>query len=288
MLTGLRFDRSTLLFYTFIMQQTVITKTADKPGKTIAIFGGIHGNEKIGVLLIDQLIQSFAPASGTVHFVYGNPRAIEQNLRFTETNLNRNLIKTQNPISYEEKRAQELMELLDGCDALLDLHAYNEEDMQVPVFAICEKPAFPVMQQLPIPTVLSGFNDVQKGSTNGYMENSNKVAVVLELGSVLHPERHMDLAKECVMNFLQYFGITENGTVDHTQPTFLEVASVHRRNSKLFNFTKQYASFDIVKKGEVIAHDGALQLQAARNATILFPRPDAAIGAESFWLLDTK
>jgi len=269
------------------MKQTIITKTAVKPGKTIAVFGGIHGNEKIGVMLIDKLIQSFEPSSGTVHFVYGNPRAIEQNVRCTETNLNRNFIKTQNPISYEEQRAQELMELLDGCDALLDIHAYNEPDMQLPTFAICEKKSYPVARKLPIPTVISGFNDIQKGSANGYMENYNKYAVVLELGSVANSERYLDLAEESAIHFLHHFDVTKREVVSSSkQQTFFAVTSVYRRNNTVFNFQKEYVSFDAVEKGEVIANDGALALQTARDAKILFPRHDASVGSESFWVLE--
>lgn len=288
MLTGQPWpvNSSFLFLNTLAMKQTIITKTAMKPGKTIAIFGGVHGNEKIGVMLIDKLIKSFEPHNGTVHFVYGNPRAIEQNMRFTETNLNRNFIKIQNPISYEEQRAQELMELLDTCDGLLDLHSYNEPDMQIPTFAICEKGSFPAVKQLPITSVLSGFNDVQKGSSNGYMEEHNKVGIVIELGSIMNPERYMDTAQACVMNFLQHFGVIKKDITDGQEQTFLEVANVHRRKNEAFKFKKKYVSFDTVKSGEVIATDGPLNLQAMSNGKILFPRYDSPIGAESFWILE--
>lgn len=269
------------------MKNTIITKTATKPGKTVAIFGGVHGNEKIGVTLLTALQQSLVPSRGTIHLVYGNPRAIEQNVRFTETNLNRNFIREQQPTSYEAQRAQELMDLLDNCDALLDLHAYNEPDMQVPAFAICEAPAFAAVATLPVEVVLSGFTAIQRGGSNGYMEEQGKVGVVLELGSTQNPDRHAALAHACVQNFLQYFGVLPGALADVQTQEYLRVASVHRRNSETFAFAKDYASFDAVTTGEVIATDGALQLHAAQTGRLLFPRPNAPVGAEAFWFLES-
>ncbi|MDF1682786.1 MAG: succinylglutamate desuccinylase/aspartoacylase family protein [Patescibacteria group bacterium] len=54
--------------------------------------------------------------------MYANLEAIKQNVRFTEKNMNRCFLKEQNGNIYEEKRAKEIMEILDKSDYLLDIH----------------------------------------------------------------------------------------------------------------------------------------------------------------------
>jgi succinylglutamate desuccinylase len=267
------------------MKQTIFTKKGKKPGKTVAVFAGVHGNETVGITVLQHLVDTFEPDAGTLHLVLGNPRAIEAGVRFTETNLNRNFIKNNSPESYEAKRAQELMSLLDECDGLLDIHAYNEPDMQIPCFAICEESSFVAAQQLPVTAVLSGFDAMQKGGSHGYMANQEKIGIVVELGSVKNPERYTVVAETCVMNFLQYFNMTPCKQKQTYTQIFLEVAAVHHRSSKDFSLADIYASFDKVSQNQVLANEGGNTVLSPTEGRILFPRPKATKGSEAFWIL---
>jgi succinylglutamate desuccinylase len=62
-------------------KRTIIIKKAKKPGKTLAIFAGIHGNESVGVRAFDTLLPKLTIEAGTVYFVYGNPKAIKQGVQ---------------------------------------------------------------------------------------------------------------------------------------------------------------------------------------------------------------
>lgn len=267
------------------MKKTIITKRSKQPGKKVAIVAGVHGNETVGCLLLDLIIEKVVPRKGTIHFIYGNPKGIEQNVRFTETNLNRNFHRDNNNASYEEKRAHELMNIFDECDAVLDLHAYNEPDLNPATFAICEPLAFSVVRALPVPVVLSGFNEIQKGSTNGYMEEREKIGIVLELGSVNNPGKYLGLAQTCLLNFLSYFDLIDSvGLLNHDQEYF-KVAAVYRKNNEYFRFSKKYSSFDAVNTAEIVATDGLCEIAITEKSSILFPRENTQIGGESFWLL---
>ena len=119
------------------LSKGVFIKKGKKPGKTVAIFGGIHGNEKVGVKMIDILRKNLQVEAGTVYLVYGNPEAIKQNKRFIKKNLNRCFKKDNQGKTVEDKRARELMKILDKCDALLDLHSFTNPEGER--FVVCEK-----------------------------------------------------------------------------------------------------------------------------------------------------
>ncbi len=74
--------------YTLVME-TIIKKTSENPGKIIAIFCGVHGNERAGIIAAEKALQELVITAGTVYFVFANPRAIEIGKRFVEKNLNR-------------------------------------------------------------------------------------------------------------------------------------------------------------------------------------------------------
>lgn len=90
----------------------------------IAIVGGTHGNEPVGIEVVKALKSQ--PLETSLHefktFI-GNPKAYELKKRFVDSDLNRAFGKNGEPKGYEKKRRQELEKELDGkFDLILDLH----------------------------------------------------------------------------------------------------------------------------------------------------------------------
>lgn len=84
----------------------------------ILVLGGMHGNELLGVKLVESLQET--PIKN-VDVCIANPRAVKQNTRYTETDLNRSF-GVQTTSSYEIDRAKELSELTKQYDVVLDFH----------------------------------------------------------------------------------------------------------------------------------------------------------------------
>lgn len=91
----------------------VIKLEAPKEGPTSIILAAVHGNEKAGLKALKQILPDLDLDKGEVFFGCGNPKAAEENKRYTEANLNRLFIsrdslseKQKN--SYEFKRANYL------------------------------------------------------------------------------------------------------------------------------------------------------------------------------------
>jgi len=250
----------------------------------LAIFGGIHGDEPVGLVVLKHLRESLKLNSGTVYLVEGNPRAIEKNVRQTERNLNRCFLDASHlGTTYEEKRAVKLMELLSSCDALLDLHSYTENHGNGTPFAIADSGALEVANELDIEIVVSGTEKIADGGTNDYMSKQGKVGICVELGAKDRPDDFIELGIDTTFRFLQYFGVVkyQNSKLSKVQKK-LRVSHAHFRQSKDFSFVEKFKSFDFVAAGKQICIDGGKTISAMEDMHILFPNGGTPIGAECF------
>jgi succinylglutamate desuccinylase len=271
-----------------IKNESIIKIDSGNPGVKVAIFGGIHGNEKAGIETIKYLKENLKLRNGIVYLVFGNPMAIKQNARYTEKNLNRCFLKSViNGNSYEEKRAIELMNLLDKCDALLDLHAYNEPYKEAIPFTICEENCFNIASKFDLEYVLTNIDDIEKGGTDAYMNNNRKIGICVELGAIEKYNKFIPLGIKTAYQFLQYFGMVDKKyPYDKRKQKFLKSSDIYKKQTNDFKFTKKYCTFDKISKNELICIDGNNNIYYPKNKYILFPRENYDIGIEAFILAE--
>jgi succinylglutamate desuccinylase len=263
----------------------IITLQGTLPGKRVAIFCGVHGNERAGVMTVDYLKKNLVLTKGEVVLVYANPPAIENNVRQINQNLNRSFFKKTSFLNYEDEVASELMQLLDTCEALLDLHSYRELLGEGVPFLICSPDCFDLASKFDFGIVASGFDAIEKGSTDGYMLNTNKIGVCAELGATETPEKFTELGIKTSYQFLQHFDLIEQEyPFDSVKQSFIEAGYIYKKASDEFEFSKKFKTFDLVSEGETIATDGEKELSAPFNGRILFPQSTSPIGVEAYIL----
>ncbi len=85
----------------------------------ILIIGGMHGNETLGIELVESLLRK--PIEG-IDSVIANEQAVSADIRFTGQDLNRSFPGDANSKVLEERRAAELMEMSQRYDLILDFH----------------------------------------------------------------------------------------------------------------------------------------------------------------------
>lgn len=261
----------------------ITTYSSNQPGPTVAIFAGVHGDEPVGLLVQETLKKTLKLEAGTLHLVKANPRAIKQATRYTEKNLNRSFIKKATYETYEEKCAEQLMDLLDTCDALLDLHAYTCTLEDAIPFAITELNAAEFIASCPIPYVISNIDSIEKGGSDGYMSNQGKVGICIELGAKNKPEQFVDLGLEITERFLSYFGLIAKTFPETTsRQTIMRAADIYFRANEDFSLAKPYKTFDLVEQGELIATDGGKPVVAKTDCYLLFPSTKNPVGVEAF------
>ncbi len=256
------------------------------PGKTTVILASVHGNEPCGRNAFEALLGDLVIENGTVIFEIGNPRAVEQNTRFAEINLNRmfrsdNTISEQEKNTYEYQRAQELKKLFDGADALLDIHSsFNKKSKR---FIICEPNGFAIASQLPFDLRCTGFDEYEPGGTDGYMNSHNKIGICVECGQHEDPLA-IEVAEDTIKSFLIAMGHTSGNTSIQNQKT-ITIFDLYKNKSNMFRLTREFEDFENLPAGTSIGFDGELEIKTPSECSILFAHNIVdKIGQECFLL----
>lgn len=268
--------------------QEVIEILGKRTGPSSVIFAGVHGNEVCGVELFNKILPQIEIDAGRVVFVYANPRAIEANVRFTEANLNRmfkpdNMLSDKERGSYEYARAQFLKPYLHQADALLDIHASTVKDSRP--FVICEPISHSIVQYLPFDTVISGFDTLEPGGTDYYMNSLGKPGICIECGYFRDP-KSTQAAELGAIAFLKALGHLPNDLEPQAQ-THMKMYQAYLTKTDKFTLCREFANFEVLPANTEIGTDGNELLSTERESFILFAHDRDIIGAEAFLLGET-
>lgn len=248
---------------------TITGKNPGKnPGKTLAVFCGVHGNERVGIEAVEQLVREIEILNGTVYFVYANPRAIEQNVRSTEKNLNRAFVAGNAGTAYEDARARELMGLLDTVDALLDVHASNTPEATP--FVIYGAPAEPFVPYLDFDIVSTGWDDVEPGATEGYLLRQGKPGICIECGYINDGGKYGTLAQDSIRAFLTFYGAIAGDLGPARKQRRFHAYKALIKEDESFEYYKQYADFESLPAGTCFARDAQKEYCVDEDSAIVF------------------
>ncbi len=262
----------------------VIEKKGNLPGKKIVITAGIHGNEVCGIEAFDELIPSIIIEKGNVFFVYGNLKAIKENKRFIEKNLNRCFLVPQPENienSLEGKTAKEIMTILDKCEALLDIHASNSPD-SIP-FIICEPNNFQTVESLSFKKVVSGFDKFEPGSTEHYMNLKSKQGIGIECGYI-KDKSGKELAKEAIIDFL-IINKAISGKIKKIKKEYYKIIELYKNKKEAFVKSKEFNDFEELKSKTLIGKEGEVSIYRNKGFT-LFVRDRYNINEECFLIAE--
>jgi succinylglutamate desuccinylase len=84
-----------------------------------------HGNEEFSVPVLQELEKKYPKAKFNYDWIIGNIRALEQKVRFIDTDMNRIAPGNPNSSLYEERRAFEIVEFSKDYDCVIDIHGSN-------------------------------------------------------------------------------------------------------------------------------------------------------------------
>lgn len=264
------------------MYEDIIDLFGKKTGPTTIILVGVHGNERCGIDVIKELLPSLKIQKGRVLIAYGNPKAIQENVRYIETNLNRlfkpeKILSDKERKSYEFSRVQFLKKYLDQADYLLDVHASLTPDSQR--FVICEENAKDIIKYLPVSLVVSGFDKVEPGGTDYYLNQRGKIGICIECG-YFNDTSSKKITKESVISFLTACGNITGTTKEYSQ-TKIAIRGLYSTKNN-FVLARQFKDFEKIKTGEIIGKDGAEEIKMPINGIILFARNRNTSDEEAF------
>lgn len=264
----------------------IIKRTSNKAGPTLAIFAGTHGNERAGVYALEKLLPTLQPTQGTLYLAFANPPAIAANVRMVTKNMNRCFLVGSQGSTYEDKRARELMRVLDKCDALLDLHMFYDSGEP---FAICEDNALPIAQLFDVSIISTNWNQIEPGAADGYMYDQGKIGICVECGPIPEAEEYVDFAATTIFQFLQYFDMSPSEVQNSKSSKRHIVAkkAVHKKSST-FQLQPGLKNFQNLQEHQLIAVDESEQYYAQKNECIIFPHYGARVKEEAYILGEEK
>jgi succinylglutamate desuccinylase len=261
------------------------------PGPKSIIFAGVHGDEICGVKAFQKVLSDLVINKGSAVFVIANPEAIEKNVRFTEFNLNRSFKEVSEYTNaeketYEYKRAQVLKQYLDDADVLLDIHASFTPESEP--FVICERNADAITEYFPVifKKIVYGFDAIEPGGTDFYMNRVGKIGICAECGYLLDPNA-VDLAVEVIMSFLRAREHVNNEgaqKISDTSRDYIQMTELYHTKTDFFILTRPFADFEEIKAGELIAIDGDEKIFGKKDCSILFAHEQNEKGTEGFLL----
>ena len=274
-----------------------ITFDSGVSGPHLLVLGAIHGNEVAGPNAIFKIIDAIQTyqihlKSGRLTFVpICNMQACQKDIRQIDENLNRVIRIHDNPSSYEQHLANEIVPLIKQCDVLLDLHSTHSKG-DVP-FAFCDYPTSEnkaLIEAINVQYVLLGWPEIYAGktqisdySTERCAHDYQKTGITLECG--YHKEEDAtDVAYAAIINTLIHLGMID-GTIAKMPPkTSIRLTDYIVKN-KSGHLCRTYKHLDEVIQGQKIAeYDDGEVLYAPYDGYILLPNANAEIGAEWYYL----
>ena len=255
-------------------------------GETSMVLVGIHGDERCGIEAIQKLLPQLQITKGVVYIGYGNPRAIKNNVRFTEANLNRmfkddTVLSSAEKASYEYARAQYIKTFMEKADVLLDIHASFTPETKP--FIICEPNAYDLAAQLQFNCVVSGFDTLEPGSTEYHMNQNGKVGIGVECGYLGDPKATLK-AEETILGFLSARGHIPSWLLSKNDQRYVHMHTLYVTKTNSFTLSRPFADFEDISKGMLIGIDGERNVYAEKDSVILFARHRQSKGEEAFLL----
>jgi succinylglutamate desuccinylase len=285
-----------------------------RPGPTLLILGGIHGNETAGVLAAERVLQRLqgrsADMRGEIVLLRGNTRALQRRVRYLDADLNRQWTPDNARISEsgncghpEMSERQEQGELLvalreavsraRGDVYFVDLHTTSApgkpfatvgDTLRNRRFAL----NFPV-------TIVLGLEEQIDGTLLEYLNNLGAITMGFEGGqheaitSVDHHEAVIWNATVATGNFRR----EDLAELDHWRSLLKSagggrrVVEVRHRQAIVpedgFRMEPGFRNFQPVRRGQVLAGDRAGEITARETGLILLPLYQK-LGDDGFFL----
>lgn len=201
----------------------------------LAIVGGSHGNELIGVYLVKKFQKNpglITRNSFQSFSLLGNPQAIQSRTRYIDKDLNRcftgNTSLNDEDSSYEEIRAQEIQQILqlkqqDSVDAIIDIHT-TTANMGLSLILGNSHPLL-----LNLAAHLTAINPLvkiyshQQPRNSGFLRSVCQFGLAIEVGAVAQSILDAELfqqTEQLVYDVLDYFEQYNQGKINPVNNTF--------------------------------------------------------------------
>ena len=240
------------------------------PWNSTTIMVWVHGDERAWIEALNELIDNLTVCKWKVYFIYANLKAIEKNVRYTEKNLNRCFLQWITWNKYEEKRAIEIMNILDNSDYLLDIH--NTESLNSSIEMLITNNT-EYVKYFNFDKVITNIDNISKWWSDWYMDNIWKKWFCIECWSLYFWDREKckNLAKDSIINFLKMtWNVYWDAIIYDKFQHIIKMYNLYITKTDNFKLSKHYKDFDKIDKWELIAIDGEEKIISDRDSIVIF------------------
>lgn len=291
-----------------VIDRVIGTYGTTNSGPVFFVIGGMHGNEASGVeaahIVLNQLRSNAVHLRGELHCLAGNVQALQTNVRFVDTDLNRmwadDFVDNQIEAA-ENKERQEIVEYVHSVvDAnfshvwALDLHTTSGDTS--PFVTIDDALPNRAFAQCAGAPIILGIEEHVHGSILEYFNERGATVMGFEGGQHVSQEsvrNHVQVIYSalCYANFTSYRELHEAG-IDCVEPVFPAKGQyfeiIHRHaidpNQESFVMNEGFQSFQPVRKGQLVASNAGQNVEIERTGFLLMPLYQK-LGSEGYFLI---
>lgn len=284
--------------------------TSGLEGPLLFVTGGVHGNEPSGVQALQKVFAELEKTKpeikGTIVGVSGNQKALNENKRYLDEDLNRTWTKEN--IESGKKESHEQKEMWQIISVLED---FPEKDFTKRYFLDCHTTSSPSLPYISVqevhdndawahrfPTyIVRGFSDMVYGCIDHYLSRTGLTGFVLEAGQHTDEksvENHegviwLALKEACDLDLEKISTYPEcvNRFAKKNAPDQKTFELVHRHgleDGDEFKMQPGYENFQKIKKGEVLAIQNGKEVKSEWDARIFMPLYQAQ-GNDGFFVV---
>lgn len=285
------------------------------PGPVLICVAGVHGNEPAGVHAVRRVLAALADRrtamTGSFVAFAGNVAALERGCRFVDRDLNRAWTSKRleqlraaalGTGSAEDREQVELLEAIEdvlststGAVYALDLHTTSGPGGIFSAFTD-SMPHRDFAQRFPIPMIF-GLEELVDGTLINLLSDHGLIAVTVETGQHDEPAA-VDRAEAAIWIALVAAGLLPERLVPEATegrkllqrdsehlPRALEMRyRRHVESGDAFVMAAGYENFQVVREGEVVAHDVRGAVAVTESGRMLMPLYQAQ-GEDGFFLV---
>ncbi|WP_181691658.1 succinylglutamate desuccinylase/aspartoacylase family protein [Natronomonas sp. LN261] len=188
---------------------------------TVAVVGGIHGDEPAGERIVDRLADTLsapeaAGGDGTVRLIVANEPALAAGTRYTDTDLNRAFPGDADSDDYERALAVRLADAIAEADAVLAIHTSHSAPPPFAIYSHLTESVRRTVTGMPIDYVLDSSG--LRGTT---LDSAVENTVSVEAGRQGSQEA-VEFGYEAALAFLRAHGALADEPPSFTETTIVE------------------------------------------------------------------
>ncbi len=284
-------------------------------GPTVVFFGGIHGNEPSGNKAMEEVFSKLREdkpsIQGTLYGIRGNIPALLSGKRYLDQDLNRmwtaeNIKKISEKVEQDRHREEKelwalykllatILEVESGPFYFIDFHTTSSRTL--PFITINDAMINRKFSNLfPVPIIL-GIEEYLEGPLLSYINEQGYLSLGFESGQHIEKEAVENsiafmwltlvfsglIPRKAVQGFNGYFTQLKNAALNELR--FFEIFYRHPiLATQHFKMLPGFKSFQLVKRGELLAHQNNREVLAQKEGRIFMPLYQNQ-GDEGFFLI---